>query len=122
MPDRTQSGSVRPRREVDELLEVLSAWRRWRILGELEYEIEDLSDVLGEIGNVVIEIAVVDGEETDLVVFERHELGEVGCADAVQVVGYSVAPRAQEQLHLEEAQCLIWQARSPGMDSVRQRR
>ena len=43
------------RRKIYELLEVLSAWRGRRVLSELEYEIEDLSDVLGEVGDVFVE-------------------------------------------------------------------
>src|SRR5712672_127924 len=83
-PDRS---AVRPRRKVNELLEVLSAWRGRRGGGELEDEIEDLSDVLGEIGNVGVESAVIHREETDLVVLQRHELGEVRRANFVQVFG-----------------------------------
>src|SRR5258708_18946364 len=47
-PDR---GAVCPCRKVDELLKILSAWRRRRVLREFEDEIEDLSDILGEIGD-----------------------------------------------------------------------
>jgi hypothetical protein len=47
--------ATRRRSKVNKLLEVLSAWRgRW-VLGEFEYEIEDLSNVLGEVGDVFVE-------------------------------------------------------------------
>src|SRR5207249_3917960 len=62
------------RREVNELLQVFSARRRRRVLGEPEDEIEDLSDVLGEVGDVFVKRAVIDREEADLIVLERHEL------------------------------------------------
>ena len=80
--------------KVNELLEVLSARRGRRVLGEFEYQIEDVSDVLGEIGNVGVKAAIVDGKETDLVVLERYKLREVGCADGVQVFGCPAPPRA----------------------------
>src|SRR5882724_5366698 len=98
-PDRS---AIRRRCKVNELLKVLLAWRGWRVLGELEDKIEDMADVLGEIGNVFVERAVIDREETDLVVLKRHELREVGCADTVQVFGCPASPRAQEQFYLEE--------------------
>src|SRR5271166_2087118 len=88
--------------KVNELLEVLSARRGRRVLGEFEYKIEDLSDILGEIGNVRVKAAIVDGKETDLVVLKRHELCEMGCTDGVQVFGCPASPRAQEQLYLDE--------------------
>src|SRR5260370_20245691 len=98
-PDRSAG---RRRSKVNELLKVLSAWRGRRVLGEFEYKIEDFSDILGEIGNVRVEAAIVDGKETDLVVLKRHELREMGRADAVQVFGCPAPPRAQEQLYLDE--------------------
>src|SRR5258708_2022231 len=70
--------AVCPRREVNEFLKVLSTRRRRRALGEFEYQIEDLADVLGEIGNVVVETAVIASKETDWIVLKRHELVEVG--------------------------------------------
>src|SRR5438128_3130 len=88
--------------KVDKLLEVLSAWRGRRVLGEFEYKIEDLSDILGEIGNVRVKAAIVDGKETDLVVLKRHDLCKMRRADGVQVFGYPAPPRAQEQLYLDE--------------------
>src|SRR6266480_5321688 len=88
--------AVRPRRKVNELLKVLSAGRRRRPLGEFEYEIKHLSDVLGEIGNVGVERAVIDGEETDLVVLQRHELGKVRRPDFVQIFGCPASSREQE--------------------------
>src|SRR5436190_23102852 len=94
--------AVCPSSKVNELLKVLSAGRRRRILRELEDEIEDLADVLGEIGDVFVERAVVDGEKTDLIVFERNELGEVRRANLVQVFRGPAAPRAQDQLYRDE--------------------
>src|SRR6267154_1007634 len=88
--------AVRPGRKVDELLKVLSAGRRRRALGEFEYEIKHLSDVLGEIGNVGIERAVIDGEETDLIVLQWHELGKVRRAYFVQIFGCPAPSREQE--------------------------
>src|SRR6266481_3423851 len=88
--------AIRPGRKVDKLLKMFSAGRRRRALGEFEYEIKHLSDVLGEIGNVGIERAVIDGEETDLVILQRHELGKVRRADFVQVFGCSASSREQE--------------------------
>ena len=81
---------------------MLSAGRGRRVLGELEYEIEYLANVLGEIGDVLVERAVIDGEETDLVVLKRHELGEVRCADFVQVFGCPFPSRDQEKFYLDE--------------------
>jgi hypothetical protein len=52
--------------------------------------------------DVLVERAVIDSEETDLVVLQRHELREVGCADLVQVFRRPVAARAQDQLNLDE--------------------
>ena len=75
--------------EVNELLEVLSAGRGRRVLCEFEYQIEDVSDVLGEIGNVGVKAAIVDGKETNLVVLERHELREVRCANGIQILSRS---------------------------------
>src|SRR5205814_3132728 len=92
-PDRS---AVRPGRKVDELLKVLSAGRRRRALGEFEDKVKHLSDVLGEIGNVGVERAVIDGEETDLVVLQRHELGKVRCAYFVQIFGCPASSREQE--------------------------
>src|SRR5207248_6345905 len=88
--------AVRSGRKVYELLKVLSAGRRRRALGEFEYEIKHLSDVLGEIGDVGIERAVIDGEETDLVVLQRHELGKVRRAYFVQIFGCPASSREQE--------------------------
>src|SRR5882724_8117133 len=88
--------AVRPGRKVYELLKVLSARRRRRALGEFEDKVKHLSDVLGEIGNVGIERAVIDGEETDLVVLQRHELGKVRRAYFVQIFGGSASSREQE--------------------------
>jgi hypothetical protein len=96
-PDRLPIGS---RREVNELLEKLSAWRRWRILGELEYQIENLSNILGEVGDVLVEGSVIYGKETNLFVFQRNELCKVGCADFVQVCGRSMSPSPKEQFYL----------------------
>ena len=87
--------------EVDELLEVFSAGRGWRVGDELEDEIEDGADVFGEVGDVGVEVAVVHGEETDLVVAERNELGEVGRADRGKISLGSVRPGAQEQFDLD---------------------
>src|SRR5260370_29540639 len=95
-------GAFWPRRKVNEFLEMLSAGRGRRVLGELEYEIEDLSDVLGEVGDVLVEGPVIYGEETNLVVLQRHELCEVGSADFVQVFRRPTPPRAQDQLNFDE--------------------
>src|SRR6202012_5132748 len=95
--------TVCPRGKVDELLEVLSARRRWRAFGELEQEIEDLSDILREVGDVFVEVAVVDRKEADLVVLKRHELSKMGSADGVEVCRYSMAPGAKKQLRFIES-------------------
>src|SRR4029077_16314602 len=94
--------AARRRSKVNELLEVLSAWRGRRVLGEFEYKIEDMADILGEIGNVRVDAASVDGKEPDLVVLKGHELREMRRADGVQVFGCPAPPRAQEQLYLDE--------------------
>src|SRR5438132_13041636 len=84
---KPNGSATRRRSKVNELLEVLSAWRGRRVLGEFEYKIEDFSDILGEIGDVRVKAAIVDGKETDLVVLKRNELREMGCAGAVQCSG-----------------------------------
>src|SRR5262249_11745366 len=94
--------AARRRSEVNELFEVLSAWRGRRVLGEFEYKIEDFSNILGEIGDILVERAVIDGKETDLVVLKRYELREMGCTDGVEILGCAAPPRAQEQLYLDE--------------------
>src|SRR5580658_1488791 len=76
--------SVCSRCEVNKLLQVFTAGRRRRVYAEFEYQIEDLSDVLGEVGDVCIKGAVIHSKKTNLVVLERHELREVGRADLVQ--------------------------------------
>src|ERR1700755_1871115 len=91
--------SVCSRCEVNKLLKVFSAGRWRRVFAEFEYQIEDLSDVLGEVSDVRIKSAVIHGKKTNLVVLERYELREVGRADLVQVVGGSASPRVQQQLH-----------------------
>src|SRR5438034_6691875 len=88
--------AIRPGRKVDELLKMFSAGRRRRPLGKFEYEIKHLSDVLGEIGNVGIERAVIDGEETDMLVLQRPELGKVRRAYFVQIFGCPASSREQE--------------------------
>ena len=98
-PDRL---SVRSRRKINELLQVLPAWRRRRILGELEQQVENLADILREIRNVIVESTVVHGKETDLVIFKWHELRKVRSSNFIQVFGRAVSPRAQNQLHLDE--------------------
>src|SRR5882757_10036067 len=98
----TDRRAVCPCRKVHELLKVLSAGRRRRVLREFEDEIEHLSDVLGEIGDVFLERTVIDSEETNLVVLERNELREVRRADLIQVVRGPAAPRAQDQLYRNE--------------------
>jgi len=47
--------TVRSRRKVNELLNVFSAWGRWRIGDESEYKVEDRSYIFREIGDVLIE-------------------------------------------------------------------
>src|SRR5271167_4937861 len=69
--------SVCSRCEVNKLLQVFPAGRRWRVYAEFEYQIEDLSDVLGEVGDVGVKGAVIHSKETDLVVLQRHELREM---------------------------------------------
>jgi hypothetical protein len=64
----TDRNSARCGGEVDELLHVFAARRRRRVLSEFENEIEDRPDVLGEIHDVFVERAVIDGEETQLAV------------------------------------------------------
>src|SRR5260221_11846707 len=88
------------RRKIYELLQVLSAWRGRRVLGELEYEIEDLANVLGEIGNVLVEGAVVDRKEPDLVILEWNELREMRRADLVQVFRRAAPANAQDHFDL----------------------
>src|SRR6266853_1040867 len=68
---------VRSPSKVDELLQVLCARGRRRILGEFEDDVEDMADVLGEVADVVVERAVVHGEEAQLLVLEGHELREM---------------------------------------------
>ena len=58
----------------------------------LKIKIEDLSNVLGEVGDVGIKGAVIHSKETNLVVLKGHELREVGRADLVQVVSCSASP------------------------------
>ena len=82
--------SVRSCCKVNEFLQVLSTRRWWRVLGEFENQIEHRSDVLGEVGNVTVERAVIHGEETDLVIFKWYELREVRCADAIEIFRRSV--------------------------------
>jgi hypothetical protein len=89
--------AARHRSKVNELLQVFSARGGGRVLGEFEYKIEHFSNILGEIGNVLVERAVIHGKETDLVVLERYELREMGCTHGVQVLSCPAPPRAQEQ-------------------------
>src|SRR5450432_2995584 len=70
--------AIRAGGKVDELLQVLSTWCWRRAHGELEDQIENLADVLGEVGNVGIERTVIHSEETNLVVLKRHELRKMG--------------------------------------------
>src|SRR5216683_8062403 len=102
--------AARSRCEVNELLQVLSAWRRRRALGKPEDKIEDLSDVLGKVGDVFVERAVIDRKEADLIVLERYELREMRRADGVQVFRRPFPARAQDQLYSDEMQVrLDWQ-------------
>ncbi len=94
--------AVRRRSEINEFLEMLSAWGRRRVLGELEDKIEDLADILGEIRDVGVEAAIVDGKEADLVVLKRHELCKMRRADTIQVFGCPAPSRAEQQLYLDE--------------------
>src|SRR5271165_3202409 len=80
-------------RKVDEFLQVLSARRGRGSLGELKQEVEDFPNVLGEVSDIGVEIAVIDGEEPDLTIFERQKLREVRRAHAVQV--FRDSPSAQ---------------------------
>src|SRR5258708_40197914 len=81
--------SVCSRCEINKFLQVLSAGRRGRVDAKFEDQIEDLSDVLGEVGDIGIEGAVIHSKESNLVVLKWHELREVGRADLVQVVSRS---------------------------------
>ena len=94
--------AVCPCSKIDEFLEVLSAGRRRRILRKLEDEIEDLSDVLGEIGDVFVERAVIDREETYLVVLKWNELGEVRRADFIQIFRGPTTACAQDKFDRDE--------------------
>ena len=94
---KSRIGLIEPdRRAVRPAAKSMNSWRcfparrRRRVLGEFEYEIEDVPDILGEVGDVLVERSVVDGEEPDLVVLQRHELREMRRADGVQVL---VIPR-----------------------------
>jgi hypothetical protein len=66
-------------------LQMLPAGGGRRVLGELEYEVEDVADVLRKVRDMGVEVTVIDCEEADLIVLERHELREVRGADAVQI-------------------------------------
>src|SRR5271169_6214495 len=98
----TDRGAVCASRKVNELLQVLAARRRRRVFGELEDEIKHLSDVLGKIGDVFVERAVIDGKKSNLVVLKRNELGEVRRADLIQIFSRALAASAQDQLHSDE--------------------
>ncbi len=65
-PDRR---AICARCEVNELLKILSAGGGWRALGELEQEVENLSNVLREVSYVRIEGPVIYREEANLVIF-----------------------------------------------------
>src|SRR5271169_1917028 len=93
--------AVCARSEIDKFLKIFAARRRWRALCKFEEKIEDGSDIFGEIGDVFVERAVVDGEETDLIVFEFDELGEVGSADFVEILGGAAAARAKDQFDFD---------------------
>src|ERR1700733_8968233 len=101
---KPDGSAIRPSGEVNELLKMLSAGRRRRAFREFEQKIEYLSDILREIGDVLVEVAIVDGEETDLVVLQRHELREVGRADGVQVCRYPAPPGAKKQLRFKKGE------------------
>src|ERR1700730_11844735 len=88
------------RRKIYELLEGLSAWRGRRVLGEFEYEIEDLSNVLGEVGDLIGERTAVDRKKPDLVIIERNNSCEMPCDDLVQVFRRSATANSQDQLDL----------------------
>ena len=98
-PDRSVVGSPG---EINELLEMFSAWRGRCALREFEQKIEYLSNILREVGNVLLEVTTVDGKESDLVVFQRHELGEVRGTDGVQVCRYPAPPRPKQQLRFKK--------------------
>src|SRR5271163_4330057 len=104
-------GAARARGEVDEFLKMSPARRRRRILGEFEYEVEHAADIFREIGDVFVEGAIVDREEADLIVLQRHELRKMRRADGIEIVGGSTASRAQQQLDFDEGE-----ARSCGQD------
>ncbi len=81
---------------------MLSARRRRWVLCEFEYQVEDGSDIFGEVRNVLVERAVIDGKETNLIVLERNELCEVGRADFVEILRCAAAANAQDQFDLDE--------------------
>src|SRR5208337_1875063 len=97
-------GAISSRRKVNELLKVLPARRRRRTLRELEEKIENRPNIFGEIGDVLVERAVVHGEKSDLVVFQFDELCEVGCSNFVEIFCRSAASRAQDQFYLNESE------------------
>ena len=74
-------------------------------VGEFEQDIKEFPDVPGEVIDVLVERAVVNGKEAQLPVIERDELSEVRRADLVQVVGGYCAyhPHVQERLSSTKA-------------------
>src|SRR5271156_6114088 len=65
---KPDGSAVRASCKVHELLEMFPYRRRWSALGELEQQVKHLSDVLGEIRDIRVERAVINSEETYLVV------------------------------------------------------
>src|SRR6266446_8944606 len=51
---KSDRGAVCPSCKVDEFLQIFSAWRGRRVLRELEYQVEDGSEIFGEVGNVLV--------------------------------------------------------------------
>src|SRR5438093_11476482 len=88
--------TVRASGKVYELLQVFPA-RRWRrIFREFENKIENGPDVFSEVSDIFIERAVIHREESNLIVLQRHELGEMRCAYRSQVFLRLVSTGAQK--------------------------
>src|SRR5271169_2757712 len=83
--------------EVGEFLKMLAARRGRRILREFEDEVEHFADILCKVGDVFVERAVINREEPDLIVFERHELGEMR-STGVEVASDPAPPRVHVRI------------------------
>src|SRR5436305_7681120 len=65
--------SAGARREIDEFLEMHSTRRGWRVFREFEDEVEHRTDIFRKVSDVFLERAVMDREEADLIILQRHE-------------------------------------------------